>query len=299
MGYSGLIYAAIVAAWAAFLVPKWVRRNEEVERAREVDQERGVRVLSRKAGPPQAPHGAVTLPPPSASAVSGAPASGAAGSAPAGVASGAAAPPVPSDDAFALAARRRRRMLGVLLVLVVGSVGLVVLGRAPAWAPLGPGALLGLFLFLARRAAVVQARRRRLAARRAAVERHRSAAAAEAAVVWATPAEAAEEGAQRRLVLPDELASPAPSVGEGEEWSPVPVPLPTYLTKPKATRAEARKIDLSQPGAWTSGRLDPASSIELPRRDPEERPAAASPSSSPEPAAPEETIEEHRRAVGD
>ncbi|SEF16873.1 hypothetical protein [Jiangella alba] len=301
MGYSGLIYAAIVAAWAAFLVPRWVRRNEEVERAREVDVERGVRVLSRKAGPPQAPHGSVTLPPRPASAVPGAAsgvASGADGSAADGAVSGAPAP-VASDDAFALAARRRRRMLGMLLALVVISVGLVVLGRAPAWAPLGPGALLTVFLFLARRAAVVQARRRRVATRRAAVERRRAAVAADAAVVWATPAEAAEDGAQRRLVLPDEAAAAPPSVAEGDEWSPVPVPLPTYLTKPKATRAEARKIDLSQPGAWTSGRLDPASSIQLPHRAPDERPAAAAPSSSPEPNAPEETIEEHRRAVGD
>lgn len=293
MGYSGLIYAAIVAAWAAFLVPRWVRRNEEVERAREVDVERGVRVLSRKAGPPQAPHGAVKLPPPSASAA----APGRAGAEPASRVA-APSPPSPVDDAFALAARRRRRMLGMLLALVVGSVGLVVLGRAPAWAPLGPGVLLGVFLYLARRAAVVQARRRRLEARRAAVERRRS-ATTDASVVWASPDEAAEDGAQRRLVLPDEVVAAAPPAGEGDEWSPVPVPLPTYLTKPKATRAEARKIDLSQPGAWTSGRLDPASSIQLPHRAPDERPAAASSSTSPEPEAPEETIQQHRRAVGD
>ncbi|PZF83936.1 divisome protein SepX/GlpR [Jiangella anatolica] len=297
MGYSGLIYAAIVAAWAAFLVPRWVRRNEEVERAREVDQERGVRVLSRRSGPPQAPHGSVTLPPPSASAVaSGTPGYGApeAGAGPARAASA----PIVSDDAFALAARRRRRMLGVLLLLVVGSLALVVLGRAPGWAPLGPGVLLALFLFLARRAAVVQARRRRVAAHRAAVASRRRSTAADAAVVWASPVEAAEEGAQRRLVLPDEIVAEPPATAEGE-WSPVSVPLPTYLTKPKANRPAARKIDLGQPGAWTSGRLDPASSIELPHRAPEERPAAASPSTSAEPATPEETIEEHRRAVGD
>ncbi|RIQ19461.1 divisome protein SepX/GlpR [Jiangella rhizosphaerae] len=286
MGYSGLIYAAIVAAWAAFLVPRWVRRNEEVERAREADVERGVRVLSRRGGrPPQASHGAVTLPTAPGAAVS----------------AGQGGSPVPSspvDDVFAVAARRRRRMLGMLLVLLVASVALVVLGRAPAWAPFGPGVLLVLFVLVARRAAVAQARRRRAEARRAAAQRRRS-VAREASAVWASPSES-EEGATRRLVLPDELVEPASSVGEGEEWSPVPVPLPTYLTKPKATRPAARKIDLSQPGAWTSGRLDPASSIQLPRRDPDERPAAASSSPAPEETTgTEDVVEERRRAVGD
>ncbi|TDD66361.1 hypothetical protein E1262_22425 [Jiangella aurantiaca] len=282
MGYSGLIYAAIVAAWAAFLVPRWIRRNEEVERAREADVERGVRVLSRRAGPPQAPHGAVTLPAAPAAASEAAVAA-------------ATAPPAPSDDAFAVAARRRRRMLGMLLVLLVASVALVVIGRVPAWAPAGPAVLLVLFLFVARRAAVVQARRRRIQARRAATQRRRP-EARDASAVWASPSES-EEGAPRRLVLPDELVAPAPSVGEGEEWSPVAVPLPTYLTKPKATRPAARKIDLTQPGAWTSGRLDPASSIQLPHRAPGERPAASSETAATADA--DESIEQPRRAVGD
>ncbi|SDU48078.1 divisome protein SepX/GlpR [Jiangella alkaliphila] len=279
MGYSGLIYAAIVAAWAAFLVPKWVRRNEEVEHARETDMERRVRVLSRRAGPPQAPHGVVTVP-----ATSGAPA----------VSSPAARPAEP--DVFAVAAQRRRRMLSLLLVLLIVSVALVVMGRAPAWAPAGPGVLLFLFLFVARRAAVLQARRRRVEARRRASSRQRE--ARQAAVVWASDTESseAEEGTPRRLVLPDELVAEAP-VEDPNAWSPVSVPLPTYLTKAKATRPAARKIDLGQPGAWTSGRLDPASSIELPRRDPAERPAA---SSEPVDATDaEDVVEERRRAVGD
>lgn len=277
MGYSGLIYAAIVAAWAAFLVPKWVRRNEEVEQARSADVERGVRVLSRRSGPGQAPHGAVAVPP---QPVPSAPT--------------AAVAPRVEPDVFATAAQRRRRMLTLLLTLLVVSVGLVVAGVAPAWAPAGPGVLLVLFLFVARRAAVVQARRRRVQARRRAVSRPQE--ARDASVVWASPSES-EEGATRRLVLPDELVEPAASAGEGDEWSPVPVPLPTYLTKPKATRAAARKIDLSQPGAWTSGRLDPASSIQLPHRPPAEQPAA--PAEPAETAAAEDVVEERRRAVGD
>ena len=39
-------------------------------------------------------------------------------------------------------------------------------------------------------------------------------------------------------------------------WEPVPVPLPTYVTAPKAPRS-VRVIDLTKPGLWTSGHLDP------------------------------------------
>lgn len=279
MGYSGLIYAAIVAAWAAFLVPKWVRRNEEVEHARETDMERRVRVLSRRAGPPQAPHGGVTLPAPSGAADSPPP----------------VARPVESD-VFAVAAQRRRRMLSLLLALLVVSLAVVFVGRAPAWVSAGPGVLLFLFLLVARRAAVLQARRRRVVARRRAASRQK--ATRQAAVVWASAAEVSsvDEDAPRRLVLPDELVAEAPAE-DPNAWSPVSVPLPTYLTKAKATRPAARKIDLGQPGAWTSGRLDPASSIQLPRRAPDERPAA--PVEPSEVATAEDVVEERRRAVGD
>ena len=37
-------------------------------------------------------------------------------------------------------------------------------------------------------------------------------------------------------------------------WRPKHWPLPTYVTKPKAIRP-IRVIDLTTPGAWTSGRL--------------------------------------------
>lgn len=184
-------------------------------------------------------------------------------------------------------------MLTLLLVLLVVSVTLVVVGRAPAWLPAGPGVLLFLFLLVARRAAVTQARRRRIEARRRAAARRKE-PHHEGGVVWTsgTVTSEASEAAPRRLVLPDELVAEAPAE-DPNAWSPVSVPLPTYLTKPKATRPAARKIDLGQPGAWTSGRLDPASSIQLPHRAPAEQPPAESVDT-------EEAVEEQpRRAVGD
>ena len=35
-------------------------------------------------------------------------------------------------------------------------------------------------------------------------------------------------------------------------WDPVPVTLPTYVTKPAATRRRSRTIDLDATGVWTS-----------------------------------------------
>jgi hypothetical protein len=44
-----------------------------------------------------------------------------------------------------------------------------------------------------------------------------------------------------------------PTVDGGSLWDPLPVTLPTYVTKPKARRT-VRTIDLEEPGTWTSGR---------------------------------------------
>ena len=38
-------------------------------------------------------------------------------------------------------------------------------------------------------------------------------------------------------------------------WDPVPVTLPTYVSKPVATRS-VRTIDLDSTGVWTSGRTE-------------------------------------------
>ena len=47
----------------------------------------------------------------------------------------------------------------------------------------------------------------------------------------------------------------------GALWDPLPVTLPTYVTKPAATRRTVRTIDLDATGVWTSGRTDADSAI--------------------------------------
>lgn len=298
MGYSGLIYAAIVAAWAAFLVPRWVRRNEDVERAREADTARRVRVLQRRTGPIHAPHGSPAAPEGEHIVLQGGTA---------GLTIGTATVPghgarresrratsamVVHEAGYSAAAGRRRRILLALLLLTL-VVGLgAYAGRVPGWAPAVCVALTVLFLFLARRAAVAEAHRRRIASQR---ERRRR-AIKQAAVEPEEAANEVDDDAPRRLVIPEADAD----VDDPDAWQPVPVPLPTYLTKPKAPRV-ARRIDLSLPGAWTSGSLDPASSIELPRADRAEDSSPASGGGQVDEQQEHEVEEapEHRRAVGD
>lgn len=295
MGYSGLIYAAIVAGWAAVLVPRWVRRNEEVERAREIDEARGVRVLRRRSGQIHAAHrpaaadhtvlrgeaDGLTV---GVTAGTGRAGTDREGADRVGTGSedrddrretpGLRADVRELDLAFATAARQRRRVLAVLM-LVTMLVGVAVaIGRAPVWALVTTGVVVAGFVFLARRAAVVQARRR---------ERlRRTLRAPEVAVLDDEPEAEAEPG-MRVAVLDDPVFEQV----DPDAWQPSPVPLPTYLTKPMAPRA-ARTIDLTQPGSWTSGRLDPAGPIVAPSTQP-----------ATDPAAVDEGYEEHRRAVGD
>src|SRR4051794_23341068 len=48
---SGLIYAVIVGAWAAYLVPMWLRRQDELNEARPTERfSTAIRLLSGRAG---------------------------------------------------------------------------------------------------------------------------------------------------------------------------------------------------------------------------------------------------------
>ncbi|MBB1261949.1 hypothetical protein H3147_24520, partial [Streptomyces sp. OF8] len=50
MSSSGLIYAVIVGAWAAYLVPMWLRRQDELNDARPTERfSTAIRLLSGKA----------------------------------------------------------------------------------------------------------------------------------------------------------------------------------------------------------------------------------------------------------
>jgi hypothetical protein len=276
VGYSGLIYAAIVAGWAAVLVPRWIRRNDEIERAREADAQRGVRVLERRDGHVRGGRVSVRAHTLGESTYQR-------GNQTRSENTAAAAPAtnestefeVPTDRArveFGRAARRRRRVLALLTLSLAVVVGAAVTGLIGSpWIGV-PSLLLAAFVVLARRAAITESRRRSMVARQLARQRDEAPTSSDAS-------------AKRVAVYEPPPPLPAP---DPDAWEPVPVPLPTYLTKAKAKPAATRTIDLSSPGAWTSGRLNPASSITLPP----ERPATSEADLADEYA-------ERRRAVGD
>ena len=187
-----------------------------------------------------------------------------------------------------VAARRRMRIVGALASLVLIVLVLGLLHVVPLWSTAVPLVLLLAYLLQVRHA-VRTAQAREFSERRAraadlraarmvgAVERQSAPARSRVAAqsVGVAPAVVADGAA---TVLVDEFFDaeaparsvpavrvPEPAVArtvlvEGEDgfydavaervWEPVPVPLPTYVSAPKAPRS-VRVIDLTKPGAWT------------------------------------------------
>ncbi|MEU4290125.1 hypothetical protein AB0E63_18045 [Kribbella sp. NPDC026596] len=267
MGTTGLIYVAIVAAWAAYLVPMLLKRNDEARR-RPVSTSADARVLSRDPSRPR-----YVVRPPGAAPV----ASGAAG----GALDGATDLPPPQryvpNRARRVAAMRRRRVLSILTLSLLSVVALAGLQMLLWWTVAIPGSLIVAFVVLTRVQLRRQARSRaRQAAKRRALQqaRHDRGPAGK-------PAPSPDEEMTIEVKLPEPQVE-KPAVPAEGLWDPVPVTLPTYVMKEKAPDRTVRTISLSDDEVFSSARTT----------DPAER------SPLPEPAQqPEEP--EVKRAVGD
>jgi len=305
---SGVIYAVIVVLWAVVLVPLWLRRHDEVTETRSVDRFQGaMRTLSRRdAGSPESR--SVVVPRRQATRA---------------VPDGASAQIGASAQA---AVRRRQIMLGLGLVTLV-LVVLARLHRLPLWTALLP------FLLLLAYLAVASLGRRRerdrdLAARRAraAATRSERLRAAEAALAsddgasWAALAPVRAEAVRERPFdqyvvetwVPTRNAAEAAAAVAYDPgfydavaervWEPVPVPLPTYVLAPRAPRS-VRVIDLTKPGAWTSGHLSDEELLDVDEQTGLPlggHPAGADPSTPPRDGiVTGEVLVERLRAVGD
>lgn len=263
MGTTGLIYVAIVAAWAAYLVPMWLKRGDEARRRPVVPSSDEARVLSRD---PSRPRYAVR---------------------PAG-------PTAPDDlsppkryvpnRARRVAAMRRRRVLSILTLSLLSVVALAGLAMLPWWSVAVPGASILGFVVLTR----VQLRRQARHRARVAAARRTRAQAQHDRGPAGKPAASPDEEMTIEVKVP---ASPAPEAekkpatppAEGL-WDPVPVTLPTYVMKEKAPDRTVRTISLTDDEVFSSARTT----------DPAEKPLQA------EAPAPQEAEEpEVRRAVGD
>lgn len=247
---SGLIFLLIVGAWLAVLVPMALRSSEAASAAGTVDRfSDAMRVLSRRDSASRAPAAATDDEP-----------------APEPTARRAA----PARTGLTPAARRRRAV-GVLLVLSLGALAGAVVG--PLWLlgvhVLADVLLLAGFLWLRSQAVLREEREWRSAMGDRRDRRSQSwspleelapAPVSVSVTVYGVPD---RMPARREIVSSDSVfdqhadeparprtaPAPAPEVpaargAQGEPWQPRPVPAPMYVTAPRAPR---RLIDLTGP----------------------------------------------------
>ncbi len=261
---SGLIIAFVVAVWAAYFVPLVLRRYDEAGRHATVEE---AGTTGRVIVPP-ARHEVVDEEPevaPSTAEVDPAP-----------------VPRALDRPAARLAARRRRRTLLTLLGLLVVVSGLAVASVVPSLAVVAPVVLIVAWLVACRVQVRGELGLSRPKASKVRGERTRRASDVTAArpmededtVVVSGQIEDVDPGRphvmeERPLeddALDDQVVIAVPSVSTAGEalWDPLPITVPTYVTKPRAGRT-VRTIDFTQPGTWTSGHVE-GEDTELPQR---------------------------------
>ena len=232
---ASLIFVAVAVAWALYLIPKALQSHEHAVRARSVERfSHTMRVLARRE--PVDHRNSRLVVQPSRGAASAAVAEEAP------VAEPEAAPafvPSPAQvrarrDSARRAAKRRRRVLGLLLVAVAAVAGVAAYGALEWWYVAIPAGLLVAWLAACR--LMVKGERR-------AWDR----------VVTPDVATVAAEADDDELTTALDTGALADSMVDPGMWDPVPVTLPTYVSMATATRT-VRTIDLDADGVWTSGR---------------------------------------------
>ncbi|MFJ9522596.1 hypothetical protein ACIRPK_30650 [Kitasatospora sp. NPDC101801] len=161
MRSSGLIYAVIVGAWAAYLVPMWLRRQDELNEARPTERfSTAIRLLAgrsamerraaRVSGDDETSPESDSAPEAEADPRSAAPAEPgpepATHALPAPPSALAAAARGSVERRARLLARRRRMVTTLFLAFAAGAVAAAVFGVAFLWVPALPGLLLTLYI---------------------------------------------------------------------------------------------------------------------------------------------------------
>ncbi|MBD8870689.1 divisome protein SepX/GlpR [Nocardioides donggukensis] len=253
MDLSGIIFVALAIAWAVYLVPKALRHHDEVARNRSVDRfSATMRVLARRE-PVSGGDARLVLTPgrgptPSEVTVKG---------------------PRPTADqlrarreATRRATGRRRNVLGTLMLANAVVAGLAAAGTIDwIWQSV-PAGLVVVWLVLCR----VMVRGEHAALDRlvapdllvsAVQDDHKGHTGHTDRAPEGYDVERNEQGFDE--VAPAAETSTMPAVGA--LWDPLPVTLPTYVTKAPAARRTVRTIELGEPGAWTSGHTAESASI--------------------------------------
>lgn len=294
---SGLIYAVIVGAWAAYLVPMWLRRQDELNEARPTERfSTAIRLLSGRAGmerryakglrergdeearpqPPADPDAAtetvksvdaadaraVVVPPPTRSEQRSAASERAD-----------RVERARREQRLVVLARRRRTTALLFLIFTLGAVAAAVGGLQYLWAPAVPALLLSTYIVHLRvqerrRYEFTMDRRRAEAAARHLREnrpRRRESEATAGSDPDPAPPVSPQEAGRRALVEQTDHAEWVDQQRErergparGDSWEPVPVPLPTYVTAPVAPRATGP----ATPDPWSATRSSTAEPTE-------------------------------------
>lgn len=230
---SGVIYAFLVVGWALYFIPRWLRRHDELSAARSVEKfDRAMHVLS--------------------------------GRTPAPVPAQRSRPRRPSVSPVAM---RRRRVLSGLLLATVLTLLLAPFTPVPWWGAALVLAATGAFVVHCR----LQVRTSHEVSRTRAAVRKRSLSRlvrfdAIERLMTVRRELAEDRAAEEQRWLDAELAADREraehQAREAEVevvggWQPVPVPLPTYVTKPMAPR-RPRPAETVEPFDQSSAPAGPA-----------------------------------------
>ncbi|WP_165821238.1 hypothetical protein [Nocardioides gansuensis] len=245
MDLSALIFVALAVAWAVYLVPKALKHHDEVVRSRSVDRfSHRMRVLARREPVSRRDARLVVTP----------------GRAPSGTTvSTKARPERPVSvtplavrrEAARRAARRRRRVLFLVILANAVVIGLAV-GKLVVWPWVAAPATMLVAWLVACRLMVKSER----AAARSAARGLRAQAVPD--VEARIPVEDQPEVVDEPAAVEEPVVAAAAAPGA---WDMVPTTLPTYVTKPAATRRTVQTIDLESTGVWTSGRIEGDSAL--------------------------------------
>jgi hypothetical protein len=271
---SALIFVALAVAWAVYLIPKALQHHEDAVRSRSVDRfSHTMRVLARRE-PVNRRNARLVVSP------------GRTPSAPIVTTKHVTTPiqdqaaPAPLTRAAALrATRRRRRVLGLILVSLLATTAVAAFGVISWWYVAVPGAVLVAWL-VACRLMVRHEQTRQFDA-----WLHEAATGEQPAIKAELPARAETAGDPIDPVDPLDDTTSTPTITDPSLWDPMPVTLPTYVGKAAAQARSVRTIDLDSTGVWTSGRTEADAAIAR-RADDDERTRKAA------------QVEQQRRAAG-
>ena len=242
MDPSALIFVALAVAWAVYLIPKALEHHEEGARTRTVERfSARLRVLAHREPVNRRTARLVTTPTSTPTATPTATAASTT-TAPSDRTSSrrTPAPPAAAElrarrQAAAKAAKRRLRVVSLILLANAVVLALAAFKVVDGvWCAVPVGVLVAWLVAC------------RLMVRRERAQRPRVRIPAE-------PTAPAHDRTDEIARVDAPVIGAEPGDRDPDSWDPVSVPLPTYVSKPVATRSVST-IDLDSTGVWSSGR---------------------------------------------